>query len=543
VTVRRARDAVLPALVLAAALLAVGCTTTVPQGEPGSAPAAPAPQPKRGGVLALLMNQGGDPPSFDLHQESSSAAIEAAGPVYDTLLMFDPADPRRLIPNLADRWDVSPDGRTYTFHLRREVRFHNGTPLTAGDVAFSYERMRNPPAGMVSPRRTVFDAVSGVEAVDAATVRLQLSRPNPSLLGNLAQGWMAVYSREAVLARGQESPKREPMGSGPYRFKEYTPSNSVVLERNPGYFLPGRPYLDGIQVFVVPDPTARTAALRTGRAMIGRLFFNDYQSLQQELGDRMVFHTQTAPSFGALYMNVNRKPFDDPNVRRAVALAVDRYAGVQLLSQGQGEVGGYLMPGGAWALPADEVQRLPGYRRDKGDDLAAAQRLMAEAGHAGGANVEIVTRSARTFQDLAVFSAAQLKRLNITARITPLETAIATERARRGDFQLLTWGHEFSTDDPDAVYAEFYTCDGPRNWSGLCSPETDRLFRLQSAELDPARRRALVQEMERAALPLASKVITHWNRRHDAWWAYVKGYVQHPSPFTNVSYSEVWLDR
>ena len=530
-------------LVSASALIAVlGCGPAV--GPPPAVDDAQTPvQPKRGGVLVLLMNQAGDPPTFDLHQESTSATTETAGPVYDNLVSFDPLKPNEIMPDLAERWELSVDGKTYTFYLRKGVVFHNGNPFTAADVKFTLERVMDPPQGMVSPRRGAFDAVTGVDTPDAHTVRLHLERPNPSLLINLAQGWMAIYDKEWAESSGGEIAKKEMMGTGPYKLKEYIPGISLEVERNKDYWVPGRPFLDGVRHFVMPEVGHRVAALRTGRVMISRLWARDAGTLQEELGEKMTFRSQVSPSFGALYMNPQREPFDNPRVREALNLLLDRYAGVQILAQGHGTVGGYLMPGGAWSLPAEEIARLPGYAQDKTAEVESARQLLAGAGLSEGFEAEIITRNARSYRNLAVFVADQLKKLNITAKITPLETAQATERARNGDFMLLAWSHQFALDDPDAVYGEHYVCKGPRNWSKLCVSGVDTLFEKQSREVDPAMRRALVWEMERQAVPSATKIITHWNQRHDAFWSYVKDYVPHASSYNNIRYRDVWLDR
>lgn len=509
------------------------------QGQTGPAES----QPKRGGVLTLLMNQSGDPPSFDLHQESGSAAMESAGPAYENLVAFNPANPREVIPELAEGWNLSADGLVYTFHLQRGIVFHNTNFFTSADAKFSLERVINPPGGTASPRRSTFLAVASIETPDDYTLRIVLKRPNPSLLVNLAQGWMAVYDKEWVESNGQDAPKKELMGTGPFRFKEYLPGSYILVERNPDYWQSGVPDLAGIKTLVVPDFSTRTAAFRTRQVDIARLYAQDAKQLEQELGDQIRIAVQPSPSFGALYMNTTRAPFDKLAVRQALNLAINRYEAVQVLAQGEGDIGGYMMPGGAWALSQEEVARFPGYARDKAPDLTKARNLLSQAGYPKGFTTEILTRNGRSFVDTAVLLQDQLRQLGVTATIVPVETVIANQRADRGEFQLLTWGHEFALDDPDAVYGEFYICQGARNWSRLCLQEFDALYERQSQEVDSAKRLALVQEMERKAVPEVSKIITHWNRRFDGIWGYVKNYVQHPSPFTNVRYRQVWLDR
>ncbi|MBI2886985.1 MAG: hypothetical protein HYY02_07230, partial [Chloroflexi bacterium] len=189
--------------------MALACAPAAQPAPAGGAQPGTASQPKYGGVMTRLLNQAGDAPSFDLHQESTSATTDSAGPAYDNLIMFDPVKPSEIVPDLATKWELSPDGKTYTFFLHKDVKFHNGNPFTAADVKFTLERVMDPPKGIVSPRRDAFTAIAGIETPDDYTVKVNLKRPNPSLLTNLAQGWMAVYDKEWVEAKGQDIPKKE----------------------------------------------------------------------------------------------------------------------------------------------------------------------------------------------------------------------------------------------------------------------------------------------------------------------------------------------
>ncbi|MSQ10196.1 MAG: hypothetical protein EXR52_04240 [Dehalococcoidia bacterium] len=504
---------------------------------------APGERPRSGGVLSLLLSASGDPPTYDLHRESVAAAIDVGGPVYENLLRFEPLAPTTISPDLATRWEAATDGLGYTFSLRPGVRFHSGSVFTATDAVFSLQRVGSPPGAMASPRKAGLEAVQAYQAIDAHTVRLQLSRPSPSLLANLAQGWMVMYERAWVEAGGNERPTTEMNGTGPFRPKAHQRGASFEVERSADYWLPGLPYLDGIKLLVVPDFSTRIAALRTGQVHVGRVFATDGDTLGQALGDKVTVSRTPAQSFGSLTMNARRAPFDDPRVREAVNLAIDRQANVQLLAQGAGEPGGFMTPGGAWALPPAEVAKLPGYGTDKAADIAVARRLLNEAGYGSSFDTTITTRTGQTFETLAVVMADQLKKVGISATIVPMETTRAFDAAQRGDFGLLTWGHEFALDDPDAVYGEFYGCGAGRNYFGLCLPEVDALMQQQSRETNPDQRRRMVLDLERSAVKAGIKLITHWNHRVDVWWNQVHNYRPHAAPFNNARYREVWLSQ
>lgn len=505
------------------------------------APPAPTDRPHTGGVLSLLMAASGDPPTYDLHRESVAAAIDVGGPVYENLVKFDPLAPATITADLAERWEAAPDGLGYTFHLRPGVRFQSGGAFTAADAMFSLQRVAAPPPGMASPRKAGLDAVQAYQAVDDRTLRLSLTRPAPSLLANLAQGWMVMYERAWVEAGGHDRPIAEMNGTGPFRLKAHQRGASVDLERSPDYWTPGLPYLDGIRLLVVPDFSTRTAALRTGQVHLGRVFATDGEMLGQALGDKVTVSRTPAQSFGSLTINARRAPFDDPRVREALNLAIDRQANPQLLAQGAAEPGGFMTPGGAWSLPPGDIAKLPGYGPDKAADLARARRLLADAGYPNGFDTTITTRAGQTFENLAVVVADQIKKIGVNATLVPLETTRAFDAAGRGDFALLTWGHEFALDDPDAVYGEFYACGAPRNYFGMCPQEVDSLVQRQSREVNAAVRRRLVHELERTAVGAGIKLITHWNHRVDVWWSQVRGYRPHAAPFNNARYREVWL--
>ncbi|MBI2886834.1 MAG: ABC transporter substrate-binding protein [Chloroflexi bacterium] len=532
------------------ALLAAGVTFAVTVGC--GTPAQPAPsdgQPqavqavKRGGVLVIPIGSAADPPSFDLHQESTSATSSTAGPLYDNLIVLDPLRPSEIVPDLAERWELSPDGKTYTFSLHKNVKFHNGNPLAAADVKFTLERVKDPPSGVRSPRRTAFDAVTSIETPNDYTVKLNLKRPSPSLLINLAQGWMGIYDKEWVEARGQDAPKKETMGTGPYKLKEYLRGTSVEVERNASYWVEGKPYLDGVKFLIIPDAGTRLAALRTGQLMMLDVSAIELRSLEQEMGDKLTIQRGVNLGFNSLSVNVKRKPFDDPRVREAVNIAIDRHGAVQVLAQGDGEAGGYMMPGGIWSLPQEELQKLSGYGKDKATDLERAKKLLAEAGYAAGFDARINTRNLQGYVDLSVFLIDQLKKVGLNVDAKFYETAQAYDLAEKGDFDLLPWTHSAGLDDPDSIYGEFYTCSAPRNWGRLCSAEVDALFERQSQEVDPVKRKALMLELERKAIPTASRIITHWSRFRNVSWSYIKNWVRHPNTDNNYRYRDLWLDR
>lgn len=532
---------------IALMLLSTACATSSGPGPsagqseagPGQAPG----QPKYGGVITILMFIGGDPKSFDTTQESDVAVLEAVGATYENLIKFNPLKPEEVVPDLAEKWELAPDGKSYTFHLRKGVKFHNGDPFASADVKFSLERVKNPPPGIVSPRRDTLGAVSSIETPDEYTVKVNLSRPNPSLLNALSQGWVTMFDKKWLEPKGDRALEREAMGTGPFRLKEYIRGTSVELEKNKDYYQKGLPYLDGKKTYIIPDPGTRLAALRTGQVMLYDISRSDLRMLQQEMSDKLDFAAVGSLGYSALVPNTTRKPYSDARVREALNLAMDRYAAVEVTQQGAGDIGGFMRAGGPWSLPKDEVAKFPGYGKEKTRDIARAKELLAQAGYPNGFSADVLTTTAASYQDLAVFMVDQLKKIGINATLKSQLQAEAYTLVRNGDFDMIAWRFGFAIDDPDAVYSEFYTCDAPRNWSKLCTADVDDLYNKQSQEVDPAKRKALVMELEKKAVPTASKIITQWNDVDFAKWKFVKNYVRHPSYYNNHRFLEVWLDR
>ncbi len=511
------------------------CAPQAAQQGSGQAPAGD--QPRRGGVLNLWV--GGDPPSFDAHQESTYQTLHPASPCYNLLVQYDPKDHTKVIPDLAERWDVSSDGKVYTFYLKQGVKFHHGKPFKAEDVKASFERIIWPPNNVVSPRKGVFDAVSGIETPNDYTVRFILKRPNASFLANIAQGWNVIYPKDLL---EQGDPKKTVVGTGPFKLKNYTRGVSIELERNPEYHVPGLPYLDGIRFFIVPDPNTGIAAFLSGQLDVYRTENKaEADEVAQRYADKATVKKFTIMSNYAMEMNARRRPWDDPRVRLAASLAIDRTAAVKVLTQGEGVAGGILRPDSQWALPRAELEKLPGYSPNKAQEIEQARRLLAEAGLGSGFKATMLTRKGAQFEAPAVFLKDQLAKIGIDVTLDVQESAAFYDRLNRGEFELFGGSYSAAVDDPDAVFGQSYLCDSERNYSKFCLPQLEDLFIRQSQTMDANQRKQLVWELERLALVNVVKVVMAYRVNWWLWWNRVRNFYRQPSYYLTERHEDVWL--
>jgi peptide/nickel transport system substrate-binding protein len=510
----------------------------------GAVPAAvDAQAPRRGGVLLAVI--GAEPPSLDPHQEGTFANIQLVAPFYSTLLQFDPYNFSRIVGDLATEWNISPDGRTYTFKIRQGVRFHDGSPLTAADIKASYDKIIFPPPGVGSFRKSSFKVVERVEAPDPATVVFTLKHPSASLLANLASPWNVIYPKK-YLDKDPNHFKRNVVGSGPFKFKSYTRGSTFEGERNPDYFIKDRPYLDGYKFFISTETSVRAAAIRSGRAWIE---FRDMpgpevEAIKKQLGGRVTVQETPVSAHWGVWPNNNLKPFNDVRVRKALSLGIDRYTMSRVLYpiNGLKHIGGLMRPGSDWAIPESELQKLPGFGKDAEKNRAEAKRLLAEAGYPNGFKVVLKNRNIRLpYQDFAVFVIQEWRKIGVEVDHRPLETAAWFADGRdNGQFELMVFPPVEFMDDPD-LWMGIYTKGDSRNWGRFHDPKVEELFLRQSRTLDPAERRKLIHESERIILENAYYIPGLWWTRNLVHWTKVKNYVAPPNYYSNQKLQDVWL--
>jgi peptide/nickel transport system substrate-binding protein len=455
---------------------------------------APEAEPKQGGIVKTAW--GMSPTHFDLHQGGGCAGCAM---MYNGLIMWNVADGyHTIVPALATSWAASEDATSYTFHLRNGVTFHDGEPFSAADVVATFNRIINPPENVsISGIREQLAMVESVSALDDMTVEFKLKNPTPFFLEILAGDSMIVYSAKNLEENNFDlRGVTVPPGTGPFQFVEYVQGEKLVLEANPDYWNPNLPYVDGIELLHVPAWADRGTAVLTGQADFS---FNVSFDTWTEGSQREGLLTARAPCLNSHMFAINNSvaPFDNPQVRRAIHLAVDRQAIIDAFTPvwEPAFVSRWLPAASPYATPYDEILTLPGYRPDKSEDIETARALMAEAGYPDGFETTFTAWTEAASSEVAVPAFAELLRssLNIRGDIEVIERARTTDVLTSGEFNL------FKSDtyaspilDPYPMWNIYLRTGASQNWSKYSNSDFDALLDELAVEIDPTARRDLV---------------------------------------------------
>jgi peptide/nickel transport system substrate-binding protein len=507
----------------------------------GSALAADAP--RQGGILRIAL--AADPPTLDMHQEQTFAVAQPMGPIYNLLIDFDPHNYPEIIGDLAKSWTVSEDDLTYTFTLYEGVTFHDGSPLTSADVKASWYRIIAPTGGVISPRRSNYQMVKSIEAPDDMTVVFHLHYPSPSFLSGLAHPANFIYAKK-YLDEDVHYYKNHAIGTGPFKLKSYVRGSQIELERNPNYWKPGFPYLDGVKYFIMKDTSARAKAIRSGRvdAELRYLPGAEADAIKAQMGDKVVVAKPRSLNTHGVTINVAKKPFDDERVRKALTLALDRRTMAKMLGPVAllDTVGGMMHPDSQWALPPEELSQMPGFGSDYEANIKEAQRLLAEAGYPNGFKTVLTNRNIKTpYIDFAVSLIASWKRIGVEAQHKMEETATWSQSRVARNFELIVDPYGSATvGDPDEMLDKF-TTTGSENWGRFSDPVLDDLYKQQAREMDEQKRIELVRAMDKRILEKVWRIQGLWYTRIEVRSAQIRNYEPQPSHWMNRRFEDVWL--
>ena len=470
----------------------------------GAGGGATQEKPRYGGVLTWF--DYGDPGRLDVHAESPLVVHQATAGIWSGLLHWDPDDPAKITGDLAERWRASPDGKTYTFELRKGVKWHDGQPFSAADVKATFDRILNPEFKSPKCGASLKPMVASLEVLDRYTVRFRLKAPVVSFLGAIASAWCRVAAKHVLEKYGDLDRPEAQIGTGPFKFKRYERGNLIEWEKNRDYFVPGLPYLDGVKQYILVGGPTQLAAAKVGRVMLWDTWppmrKTQVAELARARGNEIDTYQWPVNAIYAIYMNVQKPPFSNPDLRRAVNLAVDRQELVEKALEGAGVPCAILDPKlvGDFALPFEEVAKIAGCRQPKDQDIAEAKRLV-EKHYPNGIDVEFAVRAVGNYLDRAQLLVGQLTRIGIRGTIKSYESAAGYAAFGKGDFTLIaTQDRGMNSTDPGDVFHLVYTTEAGSNYARWSDPKVDDLAARALRESNRERRKQLYWELQRHIL-------------------------------------------
>jgi len=506
---------------------------------------AAAETPKRGGILQFAVVA--EPPTTDCHATGTFAMVHPVVPQYSTLLKFvGPHDKQEIVGDLAESWDVAKDGMTYTFKLRKGVKFHDGSDFSSADIKATYERIINPPPGIVSYRKAIHQDIGEIETPDPYTVIFKMRKVNASMLLHFASPFNCVYSAKE-LAKDPDYPAKKVMGTGAFQFVEYVKGSHWTAKRFDQYFLKDRPYLDGYKAFFVKGPSV-VAGMRGGQfdAEFRGRTPAERDQLLATMKDQVTVKEGPWITNILLTFNTAHKPFDDVRVRQALTLAIDRWGGSASLGKVTliKGVGGVFRPGSPFALPDSELEKIPGFWRDINKSREEAKRLLKEAG-ASNLKVKLLNRTvAQPFTPAGIYAIDQWRRIGVETEHVQLETKLWYDGMANGTFDVAVQNVSDFVDDPNAQFNTLLS----KNVSSIAysqhtDSKIDEMYEQQTRTMDPVARLKIVHDLERYALTQAYNVPLLWYQRIVVNNKKVKGWDLPPSHFGGQTLVDVWLDQ
>ena len=522
-----------------------------------------------------------DTKDWDPLGSASLSSVISYSQLYNQLLQFDTVDTNAVAPDLAESWEINDDGTIYTFHLTDGVMWNDGTPLTVDDVLYSMLRYGNPCNGAgrsglwrtyVVPLEvvdreardcTVTNADDAIRVVDDKTIEFHLAFASGAFIKFLAIDYVKVLPKhlleQDIDLNQAENILEHNSGSGPFILEEYQSGNFYNVNRNPNYFKAGLPYFDRIEHYIITVPSTGQAQIEArqidmANAAESNFTATEYYALEQRTNSDYVAHNIFGGATRGLMLNIKREPFDNHLVRQAINLAVDRQKYNERALHGSAR-GHCPLVGMAHAF--EECLTWPGMRpKDTPggqEDIAEARRLMAEAGHPDGFEIEYTVRQVSTYpEECSVIKQDLEEYLGITGNIETLPSAAGyakygTSRPAnaKGDWEISCQAEGMTVPDPDAVYGGIFRKGGTRNYTDWEAPEINAWFEEQKVELDPDRRREINKEAERWLHDFSNN---HWvslGLSQNFWVVNkdIKGFVAPQTVQYGFKHEHLWLDR
>ena len=505
---------------------------------------------KSGGVLRIYHRD--SPASMSIHEEATNSVVIPMMAVFNNLVLYDQHKAQNsldtIVPDLAESWSWSEDGTRLTFKLRQGVKWHDGKPFTAADVKCTWDLLTGRAAERLrlNPRKSWWGNVAEIATDNPAEATFVLKRPQPAILALIASGYTPIYPCHVP----PRDIRQHPIGTGPFKFIEFKPNERIKLVRNPDYWKPGRPYLDGIEYTIIPNRSTAILAFIAGKFDLTfpyevtiPLLKDVKQQAPQAVCDLVSTNASTN-----LLVNREAPPFDNPDQRRALALALDRKSFIDILGEGQCDIGGAMLPSpaGVWGMPPDFLAIVPGYGPDVAKNRVEAREIMQRLGYGPDKRIaiKVAARNIPTYRDPAIILIDQLKDIWIDGELDPIETANWFPKVARKDYQIGLNNTGSGVDDPDQQFFENYGCGSERNYTGYCNGELEKLFVEQSKMSDREKRRRLVWKIDKRLQEDGARPIIYHPRLATCMQPQVKGLtVMVNSQYNGWRMEDVWLDR
>jgi len=512
---------------------------------------APEANPKSGGVLKYAITS--RPPHFDFHQSGTINSLGSQGCMFDNLVRRDPRDSgKTIIPDLAHSWEIAKDGQTYTFHLREGVQFSDGADFTSEDVKATFDRICKPPQGVMIPRSTLFTTVSEITTPDKKTVVFKLSEPRPAsfMMAAFASGWNGIV-RKKTLDDNQGNLRRvvDIPGTGPFKSKRRVENEVWVMEKNASYWNKGLPYLDGIEFYhALPFSPELGSAILSNRVDYARIC--DPVTMRKAKENKAMSTTAFYQSvIQGTWMNGKKKPLDDPRVRRAIHLSLDRPVLIDVVKDVTPMMmGGFLYPFSDVATPIDQLKKRLGYQEDTSAGIKEARALLAAAGYGSGVKqpLDFMVREVASFKLWAQAIQAMLQQgLGIETKLRTVVESVWFDDIKSGNYDLAIGAVVSTLLDPSDYFNAWYKKDGPQNYGFWDNKTVNELIPQIDKEIDTKKRLALIRQAEEIMEADPPVLPVAWEKIIDIWYNYVKGHnpYEYFGIYDCVRFDTFWLDK
>lgn len=514
--------------------------------------AAPAlaQTPQSGGVLRMYQRD--NPASASVQEEATySTTIPFMG-VFNNLIVYDQHKPRNseetIVPELATSWSWNDDKTRLTFKLREGVTWHDGKPFTSADVKCTFDLLmeKSTERFRKNPRKPWYANLQEVTPNGPTEITFRLGRPQPSFLAMLSSGFSPMYPCHVP----QNVMRTKPIGTGPFMVAEFKQNEVIRFVKNPRYWKPGLPYLDGIEMPIIVNRATAMLAFQAGKLDMTfpwEVTVPLKREIESQVSNAVCYFGPMNVNFN-LIVNREKAPFDNADIRRAMALAIDRKAFIDILFEGLADTGGAVMPPpeGIWGMPDDMKRTMLGFGPDIAANRAEARAIMTKLGYGPDKrlNVKVSTRNIPVYRDPAVILIDHLKEVFIDGELDPMDTSIWFARLARKDYAVGMNVTGNALDDPDQAFYENFGCGSERNYSNYCDPGMQALFDKQSAETNMDARRKLVWDIDKRLQDDVARPVILYQRGGTCWRKTVHGY----TPMVNTAqngyrFEDLWIER